>query len=188
MAELLVIAGPNGSGKSSLTKGLRIVGLYVNADEIKAVSGASDLAAAQEAAKLREALLAARADFTFETVLSTDRNLDLLRRAREAGYAIAAVFVLTLSAELNRLRVRSRVLGGGHDVPAEKIRSRYAKSLANLPLLNAVSDSLEVYDNTGEAPRLIYRRAEDQELIVADHRWSQAKISRLIGLEPFEAG
>ena len=33
--QLLVFAGPNGSGKSTVTKGLPIVGLYVNADEIK---------------------------------------------------------------------------------------------------------------------------------------------------------
>ena len=32
---ILVIAGPNGSGKSTVTKGLPVIGLYVNADEIK---------------------------------------------------------------------------------------------------------------------------------------------------------
>ena len=32
---ILVIAGPNGSGKSTVTKGLPIIGIYVNADEIK---------------------------------------------------------------------------------------------------------------------------------------------------------
>ena len=47
--QLLVFAGPNGSGKSTVTKGLPIVGLYVNADEIKRQSGCTDLEAAQEA-------------------------------------------------------------------------------------------------------------------------------------------
>ena len=46
---LLVFAGPNGSGKSTVTKGLPIVGLYVNADEIKRIAGCTDLEAAQEA-------------------------------------------------------------------------------------------------------------------------------------------
>ncbi|MBQ9721240.1 MAG: hypothetical protein IJV64_11180 [Oscillospiraceae bacterium] len=78
---LLMIAGPDGSGKSMVTKGLPLIGLYINADEIKRVSGCSDLEAAQEAEQLRELLLARGADFTFEAVLSTDRNLSLPRRA-----------------------------------------------------------------------------------------------------------
>jgi predicted ABC-type ATPase len=184
LPDLLVVAGPNGSGKSSVTRGLATVGIYVNADDIKAASGLTDLAAAEEAEAAREALLAARADFTFETVLSTDRNLDLLRRAKDAGYSISAVVVLTVSPELNVLRVRARVLGGGHDVPADKIRSRYAKSLTNLPRLRLVSDTLEVWDNTSDAPHFIYRRSGGQELVLADDRWSAAKIGELVGLDP----
>ena len=90
---ILVVAGPNGSGKSTVTKGLPVIGLYVNADEIKKASKCSDLEAAQEAEMIRRALLEARQDFTFETVLSTDRNLLLLEEAKKAGYQICAVFV-----------------------------------------------------------------------------------------------
>ena len=43
---ILVIAGPNGSGKSTVTKGLPVIGLYVNADEIKKAAKCSDLEAA----------------------------------------------------------------------------------------------------------------------------------------------
>ena len=81
---LLVFAGPNGSGKSSVTVKIPVVGLYVNADDIKRVRGCSDLEAAQEAEQIRNLLLAARKDFTFETVLSTERNLELLRQAKQA--------------------------------------------------------------------------------------------------------
>ena len=80
---ILVIAGPNGSGKSTVTKGLPVIGLYVNADEIKKASKCSDLEAAQEAEMIRRALLEAGQDFTFETVLSTDRNLLLLEEAKK---------------------------------------------------------------------------------------------------------
>ena len=85
---LLVFAGPNGSGKSTITRNIPLCGLYVNADEIKRISGCTDLEAAQEAEQLREALLASGKDFTFETVLSTDRNLNLLERAKEKGYRL----------------------------------------------------------------------------------------------------
>ena len=57
---ILVIAGPNGSGKSTVTKGLPIIGIYVNADEIKKAAKCSDMAAAQEAEMIRRSLLEAR--------------------------------------------------------------------------------------------------------------------------------
>lgn len=63
---ILVIAGPNGSGKSTVTKGLPVIGLYVNADEIKKASKCSDLEAAQEAEMIRRALLEAGQDFTLD--------------------------------------------------------------------------------------------------------------------------
>ena len=66
--QLLVFAGPNGSGKSTVTKGLPIVGLYVNADEIKRQSGFTDLEAAQEAELIRNTLLDARMDFPLDEI------------------------------------------------------------------------------------------------------------------------
>ena len=152
---LLVFAGPNGSGKSTVTKGLPIVGIYVNADDIKRISGCTDLEAAQEAEKIRSILLEGKQDFTFETVLSTDRNLELLRRAKEAGYEIHAVFVLTCSSDINVRRVQERVRNGGHDVPEEKIRSRYIRSIKNLAKLVRIADRTRVIDNSGTEPFLI---------------------------------
>ena len=152
---LLVFAGPNGSGKSTVTKGLPIVGIYVNADDIKRISGCTDLEAAQEAEKIRSILLEEKQDFTFETVLSTDRNLELLRRAKEAGYEIQAVFVLTCSSDINVRRVQERVRNGGHDVPEEKIRSRYIRSIKNLAKLVRIADRTRVIDNSGTEPFLI---------------------------------
>jgi len=152
---LLVFAGPNGSGKSTVTKGLPIVGIYVNADDIKRISGCTDLAAAQEAEKIRGILLEGKQDFTFETVLSTGRNLELLRRAKDAGYEIQAVFVLTCSSDINVRRVQDRVRNGGHDVPEEKIRSRYTRSLKNLAKLVRIADRTRVIDNSGDEPSLI---------------------------------
>lgn len=152
---LLVFAGPNGSGKSTVTKGLPIVGIYVNADDIKRISGCTDLEAAQEAEKIRSILLEEKQDFTFETVLSTDRNLELLRRAKEAGYEIQAVFVLTCSSDINVRRVQERVRNGGHDVPEEKIRSRYIRSIKNMAKLVRIADRTRVIDNSGTEPFLI---------------------------------
>lgn len=152
---ILVFAGPNGSGKSSVTKTQKIVGEYINADLIKEQKGCTDLEAAIEAEKLREYLLSHRMDFTFETVLSTSRNLLLLRRAKEAGYYIRVIFILTVDSSINVRRVEDRVRKGGHDVPEDKIRSRYIRSLQNLKELYKTVDDLWIYDNSGDYPCLI---------------------------------
>ena len=152
---LLVFAGPNGSGKSTVTSAQKIVGEYVNADRIKQIKGCSDLEAAQEAERLREYLLEHRMDFSFETVLSTPRNLLLIQRAHDAGYYIRVMFVLTRDSSINVERVAQRVKKGGHDVPEEKIHSRYEKSLKNLKNLHKLVDDLWVFDNSGETPVLI---------------------------------
>lgn len=81
---VLVFAGPNGSGKSTVTKGFDIIGEYINADEIKARTHCSDLEAAQKATLLRENLVKNRKSFTFETALSSPRNIDLLKGQRYA--------------------------------------------------------------------------------------------------------
>ena len=159
---LLVFAGPNGSGKSTITMGIPICGVYVNADEIKRVAQCTDLEAAQEAEQIRHMLLKTRKDFTFETVLSTDRNLELLRQAKELGYEIHAVFVLTNNPSINVKRVRARVEAGGHDVPEEKIISRYEK------------------DNSGDEPHLICEVLNQHVTIWETEQWSKSAILKLL--------
>ena len=58
---------------------------------------------------IRRALLKARQDFTFETVLSTERNLFLLEEAKKNGYQICSVFVLTKDGSVNVRRVRTPI-------------------------------------------------------------------------------
>ena len=83
--EVIVFARPNGSGKSTITRMSRTVGVYINADDIKKASLCSDIEAAIKAEELREKAVANKNDFTFETVLSTDRNLKLLKRQKKMG-------------------------------------------------------------------------------------------------------
>lgn len=61
---------------------------HINADEIKKYLKCSDLEAAQIAEKQREEHITQMREFCFETVLSTERNLRLLKRAKEQGYFI----------------------------------------------------------------------------------------------------
>ena len=176
---ILVFAGPNGSGKSTIARGMPICGVYVNADDIKRASQHTDLEAAQEAEQIRQTLLKSHKDFTFETVLSTDRNLELLRQAKTQGYEIHAVFVLTNDPCVNVERVKSRVKTGGHDVPEEKIISRYGKSLRNLSKLVRVADHTRVVDNSGDEPRLICEVLDRRLTIWETPLWSKKAILRL---------
>lgn len=99
LPKVIVFAGPNGSGKSTITRMAKIGGEYINADDIKRTTLCTDLEAAVKAEELRECMIVDRKDFTFEIVLSTDRNLLLLQRAKEKGYFIRGIYVLTCVSE-----------------------------------------------------------------------------------------
>ena len=79
LPEIIVFAGPKGSGKSTITRLAKIIEPYINADDIKRTNHCTDLEAAQMAEAMREKCINEHKSFTFETVLSTDRNLKLLK-------------------------------------------------------------------------------------------------------------
>ena len=91
--EVIVFAGPNGSGKSTFTELLKPPMDYINADEIKKSLKCSDIEAAQLAEKQREDHIEQMKEFCFETVLSTERNLKLLEKAKGAGYFIRCYYI-----------------------------------------------------------------------------------------------
>ena len=95
LPEIIVFAGPNGSGKSTITRLAKILEPYINADDIKRTNHCTDLEAAQMAEAMREKYIKEHKSFTFETVLSTDRNLKLLKKAKAEGYFIRCIYVLT---------------------------------------------------------------------------------------------
>ena len=134
--------------------------------------------AALLAEKLRESALADKKDFTFETVLSTDRNLKLLQKAKKSGYFIRVIYVLTANSDINVSRVKARVASGGHDVPENKIRSRYKKALDLIPELIKVSDIFHLYDNTQE-PFRIFKKRKNIYFKWTNKYWSDEQIINL---------
>ncbi len=176
---VLVFAGPNGSGKSTIVKQVPICGAYINADDLKKEYYLSDLEAAQKAEALRNKLVDGKADFTFETVLSTERNLLLLQKAKKNGYEIQCIYILTCSADINVARVKGRVQEGGHDVPEDKIRSRYAKALKLLPRLINECDKILIYDNS-VMPQLIFQKDESGEKYLPTAIWPLEKLKGLL--------
>ncbi len=160
--EVVVFAGPNGSGKSTITELLKPPVDYINADEIKKNIKCSDLAAAQLAEKQREEHIEQMNEFCFETVLSTCRNIELLRKAKEKGYFIRCYYVLTADPMINVWRVKSRVESGGHDVPEEKIIQRYDRALELIKDLVQICDVCHIYDNSGSRPFRIFKKRKEE--------------------------
>lgn len=160
--EIVVFAGPNGSGKSTFTELLKPPMDYINADEIKKNLKCSDLNAAQLAERQREEHIEHMEEFCFETVLSTERNLVLLKKAKEKGYFIRCYYVLTADPMINVLRVKSRVESGGHSVPEEKIISRYDKALTLIKELVKLCDICHIYDNSGSRPFRIFKKRKEE--------------------------
>lgn len=185
LPEVIVFAGPNGSGKTTITGMAKTVGEYINADDIKRTTLCTDIEAAQKAEELREKMISEKRDFTFETVLSTDRNLLLLKKAKEQGYFVRCIYVLTANADINVARVSARQAIGGHGVPEDKIRSRYSKALALIPQLVEVCDILHVYDNTKE-PFRIFKKRKDVYFHWENKYWGFDNISDLTGINEYE--
>jgi len=179
--EVIVFAGPNGSGKTTITKLAKVIEPYINADEIKRTNYCSDLEAAQLAEKMRVDCVSQNKSFTFETVLSTDRNLKLLQKAKEKGYFIRCIYVLTRNPDINVSRVESRTANGGHPVPEEKIRSRYEKALALIPELVKVCDVLHIYDNS-TLPFRIFKKRKTEYFYWQNEDWSKEQIQQLTGI------
>jgi predicted ABC-type ATPase len=168
--KLLIVAGPNGSGKTSVTNKILkhnwIEGCeYINPDIIaKEVFGdwnSPDAVrkAVRYAADAREKCIADGQSLIFETVLSAPDKISFIQQAKHAGYFIRLFFIGTDNPQINAARIAFRVMTGGHDVPTQKIISRYYKSITNAALLVSVVDRLYVYDNSinNAFPQLLFR-------------------------------
>jgi predicted ABC-type ATPase len=161
-----MIAGPNGAGKTTLTLRLRTAGFefgeYINPDDIAGeLTGSyeSRVAMAQLIAdRRRDSCIAERRSFSFETVMSHPSKLDVLVRAKAAGFFVQLFFVGTDDPETNIERVALRVTKGGHDVPAGRIVARWKRTMGFLHQAISTSDRAFIFDNSATrhgGPRLV---------------------------------
>ena len=157
MPKLYVISGCNGAGKTtaSYTVLPEVLGCkeFVNADEIaRGLSPFNPESVAIDAGRLMLArmhgLIREGADFAFETTLSTRSYVKFIQEAREQGYFVVLLYFWLPSPELAIERVAQRVKEGGHNIPTDVIRRRYAKGLYNLTrLYTPICDFWAIYDN-----------------------------------------
>ena len=174
---LHLIVGPNGAGKTTfyervLYRATRLP--FINADVIAqerwpSDPGAHAYQAAEQAALLRQEAIESRSSFAAETVFSHPSKLELLRSAGAAGYR-RYLYAILIPEELAVLRVGVRVEVGGHDVPEEKIRSRFHRLWTLVRQAIPLADEAEILDNSRAAApfRRIARYTRGRRIAAAD--------------------
>lgn len=162
-----IVAGPNGSGKSTFALQYlpEFAGSieYVNPDLMaQGLSPVDIRLSAIKAGKLAlgrvAELIELGVSFGFETTLSGRGHLKLIARAKAAGFAVHLYYLWMPARALLPVRIRHRVLEGGHDVPQDDVMRRYSRSVANVSAYSELADELIVFDAVGSRPMPILRR------------------------------
>jgi predicted ABC-type ATPase len=171
---LLVLAGSNGAGKTTFYElYLERLGLpFVNADRIAQILDPSQpgqfaYQAASIADDVRRDLVKRRLSFCMETVFSdpVGDKVQFLKDAQAEGYTVIGVFIRLSDPALSLARVVQRLARGGHDVPDDKLESRFARTAQNIQAaLRFVDVGLVLDNSSAEAPYRLVELWERGEL------------------------
>ncbi len=94
-------------------------------------------------------LLSEGEDFAFETTLATRSYVKFVERAQAKGYFVTLLYFWLPTPEQAIERVATRVSEGGHNIPSDVIRRRYANGIKNLTTLyTPICDYWIIYDNS----------------------------------------
>ena len=132
---LYIIAGANGSGKTTFALNYKELNNlhFINADEIAKQYDPNDMdkykiKAGKEFFKQLENSLAHDKSFMIETTLSGRYLKKVIEKAKKNSFKIILMYLFLETDNENILRVKNRVLNGGHDIPVEDIKRRYIRS------------------------------------------------------------
>ena len=126
---LFIVAGANGSGKTTFAKEFcRVNRLeFLNTDEI-AKNCKTDIEAGKKFLKAVKDNLNKDNSFVIETTLSGKYIKSLIKEAKSKGFLIKLIYIFLSNPEENVLRVKQRVIQGGHYVPTKDVIRRYYRS------------------------------------------------------------
>ena len=158
MPKLYIIAGCNGAGKTtaSYTVLPEMLGCreFVNADEIaKGLSPFNPESVAIEAGRLMlqrmDDLLARARILHLKRRWQLRSYVKFIDRAHAKGYFVTLLYFLLPTPEQAIERVATRVSEGGHNIPSDVIRRRYANGIRNLvTLYTPICNFWTIYDNS----------------------------------------
>ena len=90
--------------------------------------------------------------FAFESTLSSRTFAPFLRNLKAQGYSAAIYYFALSNSQLAVRRVKLRVALGGHHVPGDVVKRRFARSLSNFfTLYSTIADEWTLIDNSGFA-------------------------------------
>lgn len=146
-----IIGGVNGVGKSSLSGVLSAesseLGVIIDTDKITAENGGDRIKGGKIAIERINNCLEKGINFTQETTLSGVRTLKTIQKARELNYFIRLYYVGISSSAESISRIANRVLKGGHNIPPEDVKRRYAKRFDDLIKILPYCNEAVFFDN-----------------------------------------
>ncbi len=108
-----------------------------------------------------------RAEFAFESTLSSRSFAVFLGRLIAIGYRVSIYYFCLSSPALAVQRVKLRVRQGGHDVPADVVRRRFDRSLSNFMTLYApLATQWVMFDNSSlpRAKLVAIKRGDEPDI------------------------
>lgn len=169
--QFIIVAGINGAGKSTLYKVSPFWfedSIRLNADEILRKFG-GDWRNKKDTSKAMRIVVEMikdafnqRASFHIETTLSGNArgHINRIAKAHKLGYRVILHYVYLDNVETSIARVHHRVSIGGHGIPEDVIRKRYARSIENLSVIKDLVDEYYIWDNSGENFVLLEKKKE----------------------------
>ncbi len=106
--------------------------------------------------------------FSYETVMSDPRKIDLFKLAKSKGYKLYLYFICTESPQINIGRIDQRVASSGHDVPDERVIKRYNRVFEHLKDVVNIMDRAYFFDNSGMKPDLFCEVNQGDYQIIKD--------------------
>lgn len=159
---VIIIGGPNGAGKTTFASEFlpqeADCPVFVNADMIAAGLAPlkPDAAAVRAGRIMLEEMsrhFAAKRSFAIESTLAGRGYLRLIDQWQRSGYRVKLIFLQLTNPEEAIARVKFRVRQGGHNVPEDVIRRRFAAGLKNFEQFYMPRvDAWVRYDNSGDEP------------------------------------
>lgn len=171
---LYIVAGANGSGKTTFAmtysklKNLH----FINADEIAKKFDPNNLekykikAGKEFFKQLKFYLDYNNESFIIETTLSGKYLVKVIEKAKKNNFTIVLIYLYLGADKENILRVKNRVLNGGHNIPIEDIKRRYIRSrILFINLYKQMVDKYLIFFNGDDNYELV---AEDDEILDED--------------------
>ena len=145
-----ILGGVNGVGKSTfagvLTNVTEGLGTLVDADKL-AVRYKGSLEGGRQAVRLLDDCICRGEDLTWETTLSGSKTARTIAAAHENGYFVRLYYVALSSAGESLTRIANRVRKGGHNIPEDTVRRRFAKRFDDLARILPLVDEAVLFDN-----------------------------------------